>query len=909
MITLGASSLPEGDHLSVLPGDASPSLRETLIRVVRGLREAGIASCIIDDPDRMLDESGEALIAARSKPELLARALAPLDPIQIAHVHTGVLLFSIPTGDIFLHLQILYRDLTWRGAALIPLSAILDSATERRGLRIAADRYRGTVPWMLRLAAGTKITRRDVMLAHHAMLNDSVSLGSDLRGLFGTQGAEQIEQRLRVGNLDLPYSIAIELLRQAWRRSARRHPFGTVAGVTSSTRSELNRWFEPAGIDVAILGADGVGKTSVCHTLASFPASRMPFQRITWAHLYQRVLPPLGTIARVVKRRRAPASGEPVFTPGTRPAPLGFWMMAYSYYIIDMWLGHWLKSQRQLAKTTLVLHDRHSLEVQLDLKRYRYRGPARIANWMAKRTPQPELVIVLDAPDEVVHARKPNTPLEETQRRLTIYREFARRTPGTTVINTSQPLEDVVRQVRDIITSTVAARTRTRYGLQETGAPQPAPAQDARPLRLVTMHHAAERLPTPDAGTVAAAMQTTVDAIGERLDRAGIPWCLLRNRHQIPWGLTKWSDLDMIVPAEADSERLVDVLADLQPGQIVNVRPGVVTFSFPVLNRFLRVDICYGDLDWRGAPFAYADEILAERWSDDGIMVASRLHQAYVTWVSKLVWSGFYSTTYTDAITSAWREEPERMHALLKRSFGQDLADRLVTMIRDGNLVESEALVNQLRQQLWRRSLRRRPARQIGASVAQLTSRVRTLIQPPGLTVALIRNDAAAQLPVVQQLQQAGSRQMPCGRIDHLTTDQRTLPDLPALSTEAATRSTLAYTYQAIDAWISHLRWTRYRLTRGRLVIDERPFLALSLDASKDRSWLGRRWRRLLEPRADLVIALETHALAGTTLAGRQDVHRVDTDQSLDDIAGQIRDIVTSAYATRTRRRFRKLAP
>lgn len=910
MITLGASSLPEGDHLSVLPGDASRSLRETLRRVIRCLREAGISSCILDDPDRALDDSGEALIAARSNSDTLARALAPLDPIQISHVHTGVLMLSIPGGGDFVHLRVLYRDLTWRGAPLIPLSAILASAVEHDGVRVAADHHLGTVPWLLRLATGARITALETSLAHRAMLNSPDPIKRELRVLFGSQAAEVIAQQIHSGHLTLSKPRASELLQQAWRRSVGRHPLGTLAGITSSMRDGLGTWLEPAGLGIAILGADGVGKTSVTEVIAGFPPSRMPFQSIMRVHLYQRVLPPLGTIARVMKRRRAPGPGEPTFTPGTTPAPLGFWMMAYSYYILDMWLGHWLKRQRQLAKTTLVVHDRHSLEVELDLKRYRYHGPARVAQWMVKRTPKPDLVIVLDAPDEVVHARKPNTPLEETQRRLNVYRDYARRNPGIQVIDTSQPLEDVVEHVRTIITSAVAARTRARYDLPVTCTGSSLSNQPTTSLRIVKDDVvSSDTTASPDTGTVAAAMEATVESLGERLDRAGIPWCLLRNRHQIPWGLTKWSDLDIIVPAEADADRLIDVLAGLNPGQIVNVRPGVVTFSFPVLNRFLRVDICYGDLDWRGAPFAYADEILAERWNDDGIMVASRLHQAYVTWVSKLVWSGFYSTTYTEAITSAWREEPERMYSLLKRSFGPRLADTLVTMIRDGNLAESETLVDQLRRQLWRRSLRRRPVRQVGASVSQLASRVRTLIQPSGLVVGLVRNDATAELPVVQQLQQAGWRQMPCGRIDHLTAEQRILPSLPGLSTEAATRSTMAFTYQAIDAWLAHLRWTRYRLTRGRLVIDERPILALSLGEPEDRTRIGRSWRRLLAPRADLVIALETHTPTRTSFDPRQDIHRVNADQPIDQITGDIRDLIISAYAARTRRRFRKLAP
>lgn len=430
----------------------------------------------------------------------------------------------------------------------------------------------------------------------------------------------------------------------------------------------------------------------------------------------------------------------------------------------------------------------------------------------------------------------------------------------------------------------------------------------------------------PAQGTIAAGMQTMVESIFARLDRAGIPYCLLRNRHQIPWGLTAWSDLDVLVPADINSPKLVKLFADLHPGQIVDVRPGVVTFSFPVMDRFLRVDMCYGDLDWRGAPFAYADEVLAGRWNDDGIMVASRMHQAYVTWISKLVWSGFYSETYTTAIVDAWREDAEGFRSLLERSFGTNLAGQLIRLIETDRLANSEKLIPQLRRQLWLRSLRRHPGSQLRASFAQTRSRISTLVHPSGLVVALVGPDGVGKSTVVEEFRQASARQMPCGRVDHITQDRRTLPALPSIASRRQDNA-LLYAWNALDDWLSHVRWTRYRLTRGRLVIDQRPSLTATLSAGYQGSWLQRRWRGMLAPRPDLIIAmdaspesillrspeasrdvLQSQRDASNALAERRpDVHRVDAEQPLQQIVNDVRGLIIRAYATRTHRRYRRL--
>lgn len=428
----------------------------------------------------------------------------------------------------------------------------------------------------------------------------------------------------------------------------------------------------------------------------------------------------------------------------------------------------------------------------------------------------------------------------------------------------------------------------------------------------------------PSLADKARAVQACVDSILTSLDNAGIAYCLLRNRHQIPWGLLKWSDLDILVPADAPLQRLVKVLSDLKPAQIVDVRPGVVTMSFPVEDLFLRVDFCYGDLDWRGAVFAYADEVLADRWDDDGIMVASRLHQAYVTWISKLVWSGFYSENYTSAITEAHDEQPEQMHALLERTLGSALAGKLTELIRSGRLVESEALIPEIRRQLWRRSLRRAPVRQLRASALQTVSRVRTLIYPSGLVVALVGPTGTGKSSVVETLKASPARHMPCGRIDHLTQERRVLLVLPGTGRPGAGQNLIVATYNGVNEWLAHLKWTRYRLTRGRLVIDERPSLVASLAAGrKGTSWIDR-WHRMLAPGPDLIIALDapTDTLlqrslgtppdvviserekCATLSALRPDVHHVHAEQPVDRIMADVRDLIIETYKTRTRHRY-----
>ena len=385
-------------------------------------------------------------------------------------------------------------------------------------------------------------------------------------------------------------------------------------------------------------------------------------------------------------------------------------------------------------------------------------------------------------------------------------------------------------------------------------------------------------------------MQAMVDSILQRLDAAGIPYCLLRNRARIPEGLLHWTDLDILLPAGVGAGTLARLMADLKPAQIVEARPGLAVFSFPVGNLFLRVDFCSGDLDWRGAPFVNARDILANRWNDGGIMVASELHQAYVTWITKLVWSGFFAQRYADVICQAARDYPVALHELLQPPFGSELASTLLQYAQQDRLQESEKLVPELRRQLWRRALRRRPLAIAGSAVKQAESRIASVLNPTGLIVAMAGPEKDAANDVCMRLTHLPARKLPCGRVDHLTTTKPVLRFLP----------------DGIDRVLSTWRWVRPRLVRGRLVLDDRPS---NLEKPVSPAWF-RRVRQALLPPPDLVLwfdAAPSPVTQGEEAGSR--IHLIDTTQGPDDVMFHVEQAIIATYAERTARRFPEMVP
>jgi len=216
-------------------------------------------------------------------------------------------------------------------------------------------------------------------------------------------------------------------------------------------KRKVDRVRQPTGLMVALLGADGAGKSTV---LARVEQDLAPAYRRTKRY---HLRPHFGLDS---------ADGPPVVAPHSKPArswlasiaKLGMWWTDYtSGYFIDV--------LPRVIHSTLVLFDRYYYDLTVDTRRYRYGGSRRLAELVGRIIPRPHLIILLEAPAEVLQARKQEVPLEETIRQQTAYRRLVSEFSHGHAVNAGQPLHKVVATVNQLILEFMAARTARRFGL------------------------------------------------------------------------------------------------------------------------------------------------------------------------------------------------------------------------------------------------------------------------------------------------------------------------------------------------------------------------------------------------------------------------------------------------------------
>jgi thymidylate kinase len=225
---------------------------------------------------------------------------------------------------------------------------------------------------------------------------------------------------------------------------------------------------------VALIGADGAGKTTVARLLPALLPVPVRYLYMGVSADSSNISLPTTRIARRVKR----ALGAPPDTAGPpshdrpkrrqksflkRRLSDGRAALRLGNRFAEEWYRQW-RAWRWERTGAVVVFDRHFL---IDYHAYDVEGADR--SWsqrvhgamLGRLYPRPDLVVYLDAPGEVLLARKGEGSVEALERRRDEYRAIAALVPAFVEVDANQPVEAVATQVADAI--------RDRLGKAQSG--------------------------------------------------------------------------------------------------------------------------------------------------------------------------------------------------------------------------------------------------------------------------------------------------------------------------------------------------------------------------------------------------------------------------------------------------------
>jgi thymidylate kinase len=298
---------------------------------------------------------------------------------------------------------------------------------------------------------------------HQLYVENRIECGRMIaRFVRGPEGSQIV--RMASANDWTAMYASIEPFRAAMLRSRKEAFAEKLRDLPRNTLYLLRRIVQPTGCWIAFIGPDGCGKSLVLNAVSQEFAPS--FRTTRYFHMRPRLI------------GRKPTNVGPVTDPHGQP-PRG--LVASVAKVIDLWLdyalGYLVRILPGLIRTELVLFDRCFYDLLVDSRRIRYGGPPWLLRAAARLAPGPDLVILLDAPPEVLRSRKQEVPAAEVARQRAAYLELVRTLKSAVVVNAAQPPEDVIHDAILAVMDHLGYRSKKRLGITDGSASPPAKAK------------------------------------------------------------------------------------------------------------------------------------------------------------------------------------------------------------------------------------------------------------------------------------------------------------------------------------------------------------------------------------------------------------------------------------------------
>jgi len=195
------------------------------------------------------------------------------------------------------------------------------------------------------------------------------------------------------------------------------------------------------GVWIAMLGPDGCGKTSVIEQLL-LRHHKNTFSGVDVIHLRPH-------LSLKCKHDKDNAVVEDPHGKKARNKVSSF--LKILYFFFDYTAGYFIKVRPLLKRNKLVIFDRYYMDMLVDPRRYRYGGPMWFARFVGEFIPKPNLIILLNAPADIIQSRKQEVSFEETTRQTKAYLKLVQGMKHGVVINSDQSINKVVSDIENSV--------------------------------------------------------------------------------------------------------------------------------------------------------------------------------------------------------------------------------------------------------------------------------------------------------------------------------------------------------------------------------------------------------------------------------------------------------------------------
>jgi thymidylate kinase len=420
-----------------------------------------------------------------------------------------------------------------------------------------------------------------------------------------------------------------------------------------------------------------------------------------------------------------------------------------------------------------------------------------------------------------------------------------------------------------------------------------------------------------------------------------IDCCVLRNYEGLPYK-NPGSDIDFLIREES-LDQTIEIIVSMPEVQVTGyIKRGYIA-------SFFLYGICWGEgltalqvdfffrLDWKGQPFISVNRVLAFSRALPKmplLRIPDKAHEAFISLHQSYLLGGFIKEKYREQASVSCRSENKVMMKLHTKVFGQELAEKLVSLLAKEKFESAIRLLGAARRALLIRNLKKKPCHVLSRIIRHYLYEVYVRFTPVYLdTVAIVGSDGSGKSSVLNSLTKRLKNTTKIIQILHLKPEiflrhrsQATGPvtDPHAQAERSALVSALKLLMWFGEYWLFYLFASKPNLT---LRIFDRYYHDILVDPKRYRyggpMWLARLVGKII-PKPDLFILLDAppeilqdrkQEVPFEETARQREAYLelvrgmkngvvVDASQPLDDVVADVNRVILDFMAERTRKRI-----
>jgi len=348
----------------------------------------------------------------------------------------------------------LFKDLVWRGADILPAATVLARKRRYRNFYVPDPVDEAVLNLLTRLLYAGYIKDKYKPQIIQTIQSDPEAFVERLSECFNGRTARLLSEQAGGENWKLIEKSVWRLRIHILSQTIKRHPLLFFKRWLKDTKRFLNRLWSPAGLMLVLIGPDGSGKSTIAQLIKQDLDRTFPIDKGVHCHWKPCFLP----------RRSKHTETTWIQNPHGRPPRSVFSSIPiFLYHWFDFVLGYFFKYYPALFRNGLVLVERHYYDFYVDQKRYLLNVPIWLVKLCHKFVPSPDLVILFDAPPEVLWQRKQEISLGELQRQTSEFRTLITQLPQGIILDCTPQLDTVRKNLKFIVLEYLSYRTRKRW--------------------------------------------------------------------------------------------------------------------------------------------------------------------------------------------------------------------------------------------------------------------------------------------------------------------------------------------------------------------------------------------------------------------------------------------------------------